>query len=331
MSDIAKASLVQGPVDVVVTGSAGFIGSALVRRLSTEGLTVQGVDIRAGDAPTLHVDVTDGVEVMDVLRRLRPTVVVHAAAVSSVRAPAAHYQQVNVCGTENVLNASASVGVDRFVHVSSITALGVDPGPNAGEDSPLGLDTGSPHFDTKAAGEELVHAAYADGRVPTVVIRPGDVWGPGSELWVLQPVELMRRHAPVLVAGGRGLMAHCFMDNLVDALVLAIERPEAIGGVFQIHDGVDTTTYRDYFGRLAEVASVRAPASMPRLAALALARAGELIERFTGWTRPMGTATVHYLCREATYSMESARAVLGYRPRIGLDGGMEQVKGTLVS
>jgi len=78
-----------------------------------------------------------------------------------------------------------------------------------------------------------------------VVVRPGEVWGPNSEQFVGRPLALMRRHFPVLVDAGRGLMAHCWIDNLVDGLVLALTHPDAVGGTFTFHDGSDTTTYRE--------------------------------------------------------------------------------------
>jgi nucleoside-diphosphate-sugar epimerase len=326
MSESGLDASREGPVDVVVTGAAGFIGEALVRRLRREGRTVQGVDVAAGEVPTLRMDVTDGAGVLEVLRRLKPRRIVHAAALVDERGDPDRFQEVNVAGTQNMLDAAASVGVERFVQISSIAALGLDPGPNAGEGSPLCPNTGSPYFDTKAASEELARHAMAAGHLPTVIVRPGDVYGPRSKPWVDRPLALMRKKLPVLIGGGSGLIAHCWIDNLVDGIMLALDTPDIEGGIFQITDGVDTTTYRDYFTRLSAVAGLSAPrASMPEVAASALGHAFELGGKLVGGPVPFTASAIRYICRRATYSTATARDRLGYAPKVGLDEGMERL------
>lgn len=315
-----------GPVDVLVTGAAGFVGRALVSRLAALGLTVQGTDLVAGAVPTVHLDVTDGGEVFDVFERLAPRIVVHAAALVDVGVPQDRAQQVNVLGTENVLDAAAAGDVQRLVHVSSIAALGLDPGPGAGPDSPLVFDTGEPYFDTKAAAEALVRVAMDRKALPAVVVRPGDVYGPGCEPWVARPLGLMRRRFPVLIGGGKGLIAHTWIDNLVDGLVLACTHADAVGRVFQVTDGVDDTTLAAYLTRLAAAAGVRAPrASLPSGIGVGI---GALLERYgrvTGRPVPFTRQAIRYLVRRATYSIDAAREVLGYVPAVGLDEGFERL------
>ncbi len=315
-----------GPVDVLVTGASGFLGSALVERLLSLGMTVQGTDLVAGRRPTLHMDVTDGAEVLDVFERVRPRAVVHAAAVVDDRAGPARCQQVNVGGTENVADAAASVGVARLVHVSSIGALGLDPGQDADEGSPLVFDTGSPYFDTKAAAEALVRDLHARGAMACVVVRAGDLFGPGCEPWVERPLALMRRRVPVLLGGGEGLIAHAWIDNAVDGLVLALTHEDAAGGVFQITDGVADTTFKAYVTRLAAAAGLSAPRlSLPAAMALGFGSVLGRYQRLTGRSVPLTRAGVAYICRRATYSIATSRRVLGYAPRVGLDEAFDRL------
>lgn len=326
MNDVSGDGGGRGPVDVVVTGAAGFIGEALVRRLRQAGVTVQGVDIAAGEMPTVRMDVTDGAAVLQTLRRLEPRRIVHAAALVDERADPDRFQEVNVAGTQNMLDAAAAVGVERFVHISSIAALGLDPGPGAGEGTPLDPNTGSPYFDTKAASEELVRHAMAGGRLNGVIVRPGDVYGPRCKPWVERPLALMRKKMPVLIGGGSGLIAHCWIDNLIDGIVLALNTPDVEGGIFQFTDGSDTTTYREYFTRLATAAGLNPPrASMPEAAASALGHAFALGGRLVGGPVPFTASAIRYICRRSTYSLAASRDRLGYVPRVGLDEGMEQL------
>jgi nucleoside-diphosphate-sugar epimerase len=319
-----------GPVDVLVTGSAGFMGAALVERLMGEGTTVQGVDLRAGNVPTLRMDVTDGAQVLDIFQRLRPRKVVHTAALVDDRGEAEQFQRVNVVGTQNVLDAAAAVGVERMVHISSITALGLDPGPRADEDGAICFDSGVPYMDSKAVSEMLVVEAAKDGRVNTTVIRPGDVYGPRSEPWVKRPLEMMRRRFPVLVAGGRGLIAHCWIDNLVDAIMAALEKPEIEGKIFHVTDGKEDTTYRDYFKRLARAGNAPQPRiSMPSTVALALGKTMEVAGRMSGLTPTFTSGAVRYLMRQTVYSIDAARTDLGYSPQVDIEEGMERLAKSL--
>ncbi|MCA9538755.1 MAG: hypothetical protein KC620_07700 [Myxococcales bacterium] len=189
------------------------------------------------------------------------------------------------------------------------------------EHTPLALDAGG-YFGTKAISERLVREA--EGPPERVVVRPGDVFGPGSVPWVERPLALMRRHTPVLVGGGRGLIAHTWIENLLDGLVLAIDHPAAPGGVFTVTDGVQTTTCRDYFARLARAAGLRPPrVSVPVPVALLTARLGARL----GVPVPFTASAVTYLARRSTYRIDAATRVLGYRPRVGLDAAMAALSG----
>ncbi len=234
----------RGPIDVLVTGSSGFVGSALARRLEDQGLSVVGADLRPGLTPTVGLDITDGARVHEVFERLRPRRVVHAAAIVDDRGALERFEAVNVRGTDHVVDACEAVEVERLVHVSSIVVLGLESPAHCDENTPLQPYTGAPYMDTKAISERRVRDAWAAGRVPAVVVRPGDVYGAGSDPWVRRPVEMMRKGMPVLVGGGRGLMAHCWIDNLVDGLVLALQARGVEGRVFHITDGADDTAAR---------------------------------------------------------------------------------------
>ncbi len=313
-------------VDVLITGSAGFVGEALALRLLSEGRTVAGVDLRAGAVPTRRMDVTDAAEVRAVIGGMRPSVVVHAAAIVDDRVPRARMFEVNVGGTEHVLAACVDSGVRRCVHVSSIAALGLDPGPRADERSPVRTDQNAAYFDSKGAAEQVVArfrtgAARSEGALEVAVVRPGDVWGPRSEPWVQRPLAMMQARQPMLIGGGRGYIAHCHIDNLVDALVLAIDHPDAIHRHAIVHDG-ERTTYRAYFHALADRAGLPRPrVQVPAPIALAAAMVAERLAGRFGTTPPMTEGAVRYLLRDTAYDLGPMRA-LGWNPRVTLAEGM---------
>lgn len=317
------------PTPILVTGAAGFIGGHLVRRLRAGGTAVVATDVSVRDGVT-SLDVTRPNDIECVLAAHRPRAVVHAAAIVDDRGDRRRFLAVNVAGTSHMLAAAQRHGVQRFVQVSSIGALGLDPGLNADEHSPLVFSSGNPYFDSKARSEALAREFFARTGLPGVIVRPGDAWGPGSVSWVERPLELMRRRLPVLVDGGRGLMAHCHVDNLVDALLLALERSAALGTTVQITDGVAHTTYREYFGRLAAAADVALPRwSFGRRSGTALAAILETLAQWTGKQPPLTRTVVNYLARQSTYSIDLAQVKLGYQPRVTLDQGMEQLRAAL--
>jgi nucleoside-diphosphate-sugar epimerase len=323
-------------VDVLVTGAAGFVGEALIEALVESGATVIGADLRAGRFPTVRMDVTDPLEVAQVMERFAPRRVVHAAAIVDDRIPLAAHQKVNVEGTRNVLEVAAAHAVDRFVQVSSIAALGVDPPMGSDAATPLCFDPARPerdgghhgaaYFRTKAHSEALVRA---ERRIEWTVVRPGDVYGPRSEPWVRRPLQMMRQGLPVLLGDGSGRMAPCFIDNLVDGLAAALTHPGAGGGIFTFHDGGDGVSYRTYLERLAEVGSAPRPRSMPRRLALAAAHLAVAAERVTGQPPPLTPGAVRYVTRRSSYRLDEAREVLGWEPRVPFDEAMASMRGKL--
>jgi nucleoside-diphosphate-sugar epimerase len=182
---------------------------------------------------------------------------------------------------------------------------------------------GSPYVDTKVAGEAVVLAAHAAGEVACSVIRPGDVYGPRSRPWTVLPVEMIRAGRMFLPAGGRGILSPVYVDNLVDGIVLASSSPAAAGQVFTITDGAGVTT-GDFFGRYAALLGVPPPRSLPTGLAAALAAIAGPLDRLRDPASEVNPMSARYLARRGTYSIEKARQVLGYAPRIGLNEGFDR-------
>ncbi len=309
------------PAIVVITGALGFIGRHLHDRLAREGVTVRGVDLTADPArgvvagtvtePAGWAGLLEGADAL-----------VHTAALVSNVAPLDRAWTVNVLGTARVLEAAAAAGVPHVVHLSSIAAFGQDFPDGVTERHPPRL-TGASYADTKVNAEAVVLAAHAAGRIQVTVLRPGDVYGPGSRPWVLIPIELIRRRQALLPDRGRGIFSPCYVDNLVDAILLALAEPAARGEVLTITDGVGVTCAA-YFGRLAALVDGQVTL-LPTAVARPLALAAGALTRAAGRDSELGAASVAMLLRRGTYSIERARAVLGYEPAVDLDEGMRRV------
>ena len=309
------------PRTVLITGAGGFIGRHLHDRLVAEGVEVRGVDLVADPArgivggDTLHpqawADHLDGVDA-----------VIHTAATVSNVAPLDQAWQVNVLGTDRVMKAAAAAGVDHFVHFSSIAAFGEEFPDGVTEDHPAHL-TGFSYADTKINGEATVLAAHAAGRISCTIVRPGDVYGPGSRPWVLIPIELIRSRQAILPDHGRGIFSPTSLDNLVDGVLLTLTEPAARGQIFTLTDGVGITCW-EYFSRLAELVGGRLY-SLPTPLARSLALSVGTATRAMGRDSELGHASIGMLVRRGTYSIDKARSMLGYEPAVDLDEGMRRV------
>src|SRR5207244_12329918 len=126
-------------------------------------------------------------------------------------------------------------GGDRCLQGSSVATWGCEPRPDLDADAPP-RPRGVAYMATKGASDALVLARANDGE-PVAVVRPGDVYGPGSTPWAVRPLEGMRRHQFMLVGTGEGIMTPVYVDDLVEAIVLALLRPDARGPAFTVCDG----------------------------------------------------------------------------------------------
>ncbi len=303
------------PERVFVTGALGFIGRALADRYAAEGAEVRGVDVRAD--PDRGVVAGDVAAAGDWQRHAEGCdLVIHTAAVVSMRDDPEPIWRVNVLGTRHALDAAQ--GAARFLHLSSVTVFSFDFPDGVTEQHPIRAN-GVPYVDTKVASEQVVLQAHAAGEVECTIVRPADVYGPGSRPWTILPVEEMARGRMVLPAMGRGVLNPVYIDNLVDGIALAAGSAEAAGQVFTVGDGVGVTT-REFFGHYAGLLGKKvrvAPTAVVKpLAALAM--------RLPGDPGELNPAAIDYIARGGTYSIEKARRVLGYEPKVSFEEGMRR-------
>jgi nucleoside-diphosphate-sugar epimerase len=303
------------PSRVVVTGASGFIGSAVRARYRSLGAEVVGVDLGADEAEGIvEGDTSAPGPWQDLVAT--GDLVVHTAALVTNTAGLDRAWEVNVLGTRHVLDAAAGGAAQRVLHLSSVRAFS-DLGfpPDVDERHPVRPD-GHSYVDTKIASEQVALQAHAAGEVDVTVIRPGDVYGPGSVPWTFWPVIGISNGTFAVPDDGAGIFSPVYVENLVDGLVAAASTPAAAGQVITISDGVGITNaefFSHYFRMLG-----REVAYLP---------ADELRAVFEGIG--VGGDTVDYLLRTGTYSIAKARELLGYEPAIGLEEGMARCEAWL--
>jgi nucleoside-diphosphate-sugar epimerase len=305
----------------MITGAAGFLGRALTAQLRSAGVEVVGVDRVASSL--------DGIVAGDISQSgdwqsaaAGCDVLIHTAALVSMPTDTSRFWAVNVRGTRLALEAARDHGVGRMVHVSSVVTFGLDFPDQVDETFPV-RPTGVAYVDTKIASEQVVLMAHAAAEQQVTVIRPADIYGPASRPWVVMPLEQIRARRFAVPAMGRGIHSPVFVDDVVSGIIAAAESPQAAGRVITLSGGVGVET-RDYFGRLAAAVSLKPPPLIPTSAGLAYAATLDRVARVRKVPNEITPGGVRYLAqRRGTYSIASARELLGWAPAVDLDAGME--------
>jgi nucleoside-diphosphate-sugar epimerase len=305
---------------VAVTGAGGFIGGATCRRLLAEGAEVIGVEVDESAGPRLrdigvepvHADVADRGRLEDALGGAE--LVVHTAALVHEGREMDEFVRVNVRGTVNVLDAAEAAGAERVVHVSSVVVYGYHA-PGEQDESAQLRSYGLPYIDTTAASDRVARRRGA------VVIRPGDVYGPGGPQWIVRPAELALAGRQVLPAGG-GMMLPIYVDDLVEALLAGLER--GVPGEAYTVWGGEPISFEEHFGRIASIVGGDPPRRLPRPALAAAAAAIEGLARLRGRRPEFSPAAITYVERRGTVSNRRAREELGWSPRVSYDEGMRR-------
>lgn len=242
---------------VVVTGGAGFVGSNIVRRLLKEGAKVVVLDdfytgnesnLPVGD-PNLEVvrgSVTDFELTRDVVRGAIS--VIHEAArniIVSTRNPREDYE-VNIGGTLNVLLAVRECNVPRMVYASSASVYGNPRYLPINEDDSTNML--SPYAVSKFAGENYCKAFYESYGLSTAMVRYSNVYGiaqrPDNPYCgvIAKFFEMaMSGKAPRIHGDGEQTRDFTYIDDVVDATLLAGFSPKAEGQVYNVGTGRETS------------------------------------------------------------------------------------------
>lgn len=325
----------------ILTGGTGFIGKNLAVSLAARGYKIRCLVRNTSKVDTLsnlggelyYGDLSDIKELTEATRG--GDVVYHLAAIVSDWGSKEEFYKVNVEGTRNLLKASLENGVKRFVYLSTSSVIweydfwkikdlhDIDeshPYPNSFKDL---------YSETKAEGERLV-TKYFDGTgLQTVVLRSSAVWGPGDTVILPRIVRAAKKGILVFIRKGVKWVSPTYIENLVDALILAGEKENIAGNIYFINDGI-RLDHRYFVSLLLKKAGIEwSPRySVPYFLAYGMASVMELGYKLVGSKKPpiLTRFAVATLSGSRTYSIEKAKRELGYHPRIKLEEGLTRVE-----
>jgi nucleoside-diphosphate-sugar epimerase len=312
-------------ISVLVTGTGGLIGRALVQQLSE--IDSFKINCASRNRPELlasnlsFFQCSDRIDIQDWTEGLRGVdVVVHLAArVHLLHDNAAtstlEYRRVNVDGTLNLARQAAAAGVGRFIFISSIkvngeaTRVGV---PYAADSIPLPTD---PYGISKMEAEHGLREMAAQIDTEIVIVRPPLVYGPGVKANFAALMRAVQRGWPLPLGAVHNQRSLVALDNLVDFIVTCITHPQAANQTFLVSDGQDLSTTELVRG-MAKAAGVSArllPVPVWALqAGASLLGKGDAVQR---------------LCGNLQVDVSKARSLLGWVPPVSVEEGLRRAMG----
>lgn len=315
------------PGRALVTGGTGFTGRHLVRDLAEDGWEVRiltrsaekgrkrlpgSVEVVEGDVANRE-DAEAAVRAVDVVYHL-------ATTFREAGIPDEVHRAVHVDGTEHLLRAARRHGVERFVHCSTVGVHGHIEDPPA--DETYRHKPGDIYQETKSEAERIALAFHERHGLPLTVVRPTAIYGPGDRR-LLRLFQLIARRVFVMVGDGTPRYHMVHVSDLVQGIRLAARRPEAVGEVF-ILGGEEAPTLNELAVLIADAVGVPEPRF--HVPARPVQIAGTLCERacaVLGVEPPLYRRRVDFFTKSRWFSIEKAKRVLDYEPRIPLREGIE--------
>jgi UDP-glucose 4-epimerase len=301
---------------IVITGGAGFIGTTVARRLVDENEIVAldnlhrdalgGTDLASHPNFTfVEGDVLDADFLAETVRGA--THLVHAAAIAgvdTVRESPVRTMRVNLIGTYNALEAAVASRdtIERVVEFSTSEVFGtyafkVDEEHVTTQGSVR--EARWTYAVSKLAGEHMAHAYHDELGVPTVSVRPFNVYGPGQIGGgaIRAFIETALAGRDLVVHGdGSQIRAWCYVDDMVEALLLALEHPNAVGQSFNVGNARSAVTIYDLAQRIIRLTGCP----------------GEIV------FEPLGYTDVELRIP----NVDKARQLLGFEAKVELDEGL---------
>ncbi|NDJ20581.1 NAD-dependent epimerase/dehydratase family protein [Nostoc sp. B(2019)] len=311
---------------LLITDIDEFIGLRTAELAIAQGMKVRGLQNSTEQnkqAQSLGIDVIVG-NITDPTTAKKACqgvdIVLHTAQIAQEAGSINHFREINVGGSVNMAKAAKDAGVKTFVHLSSVMVYGFDYPDGVTESEPISSEN-NPYCQTKIEAEIALLELNASPDFGIIIIRAGDIYGPGSIPWIVRPIHMMRQKLFAYANDGKGVINHVYIDNLIDGIFLAIEK-ETYGEIFNITDGQETS-WKEYFMRLAAMESLPAPLSLPKdeiKLFLRLRVQGQKLFRKKVDILP---ESIDFMTRPYACSIAKAQSLLNFKPTIDLEEGMQ--------
>ncbi len=314
----------------LITGATGFVGGhiagdACVQKGTDRSATPScGLASNAGELEKLGAILYRG-ELSDLaLVRQAVTeadVVVHCAAKVGDWGPVEEYRQVNVEALRVLLDACKGQALSRFILMSSLGVYATRHHHGTDETEPLPQAHGDGYSQSKVEAEQLAMHYYKEWGVPVVVLRPGFVYGPRDKTVMPRIIDALRHNRLRYPGGGNAAMNLIFVNNLVDAVFLAVDNEKAVGEAYNLTDG-EFVSKRQFIGAVADAMGLPHPTRRPPLwLAWMVTWCAERLAKLRGAKKAplFNFPRLKFIGYNLDFSIQKAMDDLGYRPRVNFE------------
>jgi nucleoside-diphosphate-sugar epimerase len=314
----------------LITGATGFVGSHLAELCNERGYRVRALARAGSDVSLLERlgvevhrgDLADASSIAPALEGVE--VVFHTAAKVGDWGPVEEYRTVNVGGLRHLLERCKGQPLKRFVHFSSLGVYAARHHHGTDESEPLPKKHVDGYTQTKVESEQLALDSQRDHNIPVVVLRPGFIYGPRDRTVLPKLVENLRGGLVRYLGNGKQALNTIYVGNLVEAALLAAQKENVLGRVYNLTDGESVSKRRFIEGICDGLGIARPQRSVPLWLARIAAFLMETAARKMGDAKPprLTQARLKFLGLNLDFSIDRARRELGYAPQVGFDEGL---------
>ena len=310
---------------VLVTGATGFIGSHLVDALLARGDEVRILVRRPSNIEKFkrkNIEIVFG-DIRDVASLKKATedidVVYHLAALlGGPNITSEELREVNVQGTENVLKASVTNKVKRFLYLSAGAVMG---NVTQMADETVECNPSTPYAQSKYDAEQLALKYMND--LSVTIVRSTMVYGPGEIHSKRKMIQMIEKGLFRIIGNGKNQVSWVYVDNLVQGIILASKKERAIGAIYIISDE-RPYTMNELVEAIAKELGMKTPGHVPTWIAVIAAVTLEGLSKIFKFSPPLFRDRVISLT--ANHSLDCSKACrdLGYKPNIALEEGIKR-------
>jgi nucleoside-diphosphate-sugar epimerase len=334
----------------LITGAPGWLGTRLARTLA-EGLpdvskfqdgnpdrVIRCLVLPKQDLAPLktikgHIelitgDVTQPQSLTPFFKGAEGATLFHAAGVVHPDKGVKQFYDVNVQGTQNLINAAAAHGVRRFIHVSSNSPIGCNPSRDHVFDESSPYNPYMNYGKSKKLGEDIVNEVGTKGQLEIVIIRPPWFYGPDQPPRQTLFFKMIRDGKAPILGGGENLRSMAYVDNICHGLMLCEKVQEAKEKTYWIADERPYTMNEivDTIERLLET-EFKQTCAHKRMCLPGFV--GDVAQLIDGSLQAIGlyNQKIHVLSemnKTIACSVEKAKKELGYEPKVALEEGMRR-------
>lgn len=312
----------------LVTGATGFIGKHLVPALLKEGKTVKclvRLKSNTKNLETLGIELCYGdlLDKSSLEKAIEEVDVIYHLAAEVYSSKINEYYKKNVIGTKNLIDICENKNIKKFIYLSSIAAVG----PNQRKDILLDEQSpcypSTPYGKSKLEAERILLKAIDSQNLPIVIIRAPIIYGPGQPNVLTRFFTEINKGKFKMIGGGNNLKSFCYIDNLIDGLILAEKIKNSTGKIYFISDSKVYTP-----NELAQIIAMEEgvtlkkqflPSSIASFCGILLFLLEKIFKRYSIDLYSIKTLTLDFGC-----SIKKAELELGYRPKIDIREGIRR-------